>query len=61
MANMECIIKIDLDITIQLLELQSEIYNHKDMPQTVKDLLEIRLNQILGKEYDIAGLLKKYN
>jgi len=58
---MECIIKIDLDITIQLLELQSEIYNHKDMPQTVKDLLEIRLNQILGKEYDIAGLLKKYN
>ena len=58
---MKCIIKIDLDITTQLLELQSEIYNHKDMPQTVKDLLEIRLNQILGKEYDIAGLLKKYN
>ena len=58
---MEYTIKIDLDLTIQLLELQSEIYNHKDMPQTVKDLLEIRLNQILGKEYDIAGLLKKYN
>ena len=58
---MEYVIKIDLDITTQLLELQSEIYNHKDIPQTTKDLLEIRLNQIFGKEYDIAGLLKKYN
>ena len=57
---MECIIKIDLDITTQLLELQSEIYNHKDIPQTTRDLMEIRLNQILGREYDIAKLLNKY-
>ena len=57
---MEYIIKIDLDITTQLLELQSEIYNHKDIPQTTRDLLEIRLNQILGREYDIAKLLNKY-
>ena len=57
---MECIIKIDLDITTQLLELQSEVYNHKDIPQTTRDLLEIRLNQILGREYDIAKLLNKY-
>lgn len=57
---MEYVIKIDLDITTQLLELQSEIYNHKDIPQTTRDLLEIRLNQILGREYDIAGLLNKY-
>lgn len=58
---MKCVIKIDIGITTQLLELQSEIYNHKDIPQTTKDLLEIRLNQILGRKYDIAGLLGKYN
>jgi len=54
-------ITLDTDWIKAVLKLQAEIYNHQDTPQTVKDFIELRLYQIFGKDYDIPGLLNKFD
>ena len=51
-----------IDQYIEVLKLLVKVYRHEQTPLEVKDMIELQLRRIYGKDYDIKGLLNtKYD
>ncbi|MFT9493410.1 hypothetical protein [Anaerosolibacter sp.] len=48
----------NLEVIADLYDLLNDIYNHEDTPQTVKDMMDLKVRRIMGKQFDTHDALK---